>query len=458
MILLQEFIDFIREEDLFHKKDELLLAVSGGVDSVVLCELCKQAGFNFIIAHCNFLLREEESERDEIFVRSLGERYGVNVLIRKFDTKKFGEENKLSIQVAARELRYKWFREIIDQGFNQKGPKYIVTAHHANDNIETVLMNFFKGTGILGIRGIVPKQGRLVRPLLFAKKAALIDFANHNKLDYVEDSSNFADKYTRNDFRNQLMPAVQKVFPDVQENLIKNIQRFREIEYLYLQAIHQHKNKLLELKGNEIHIPALKLKKTVPLKTVLYEIIREYGFTANQTGEVIDLIDSESGKYIQSASFRVIKNRNWLIISPNKTRDSRLIVINEENHKIEFETGFLEFKEMQAANSQLSTSASIAQLDAGELRFPLLLRKIKQGDYFYPLGMQKKKKLNRFLSDLKLSLTEKENTWVLEMNKKIIWVIGKRIDNRFRLTGKTERVLQVSFILDDGKKHQTTPA
>jgi len=457
MNLLKKFTDFIKKENLFQPKDKLLLAVSGGVDSVVLCELCKLAGFDFVIAHCNFQLRGEESKRDEQFVRELTKKYNVEIFVKKFDTEKYAEENKLSIQVAARELRYGWFNQIVNgqlsmvnshAGFIRHSPltiHHILTAHHANDNIETLLINFFKGSGINGLRGILPKHGNIIRPLLFAKKEELIEFAKENNLSYVEDSSNVSDKYTRNYFRNQLIPSVQKVFPQVEDNLLNNIQRFKDIETLYQQSIELHKKKLLEKKGEEIHIPVLKLFKSDPLPTIVYEIIKDFGFTSNQTEDVIKLLNSDSGKYVQSHTHKIIKNRNWLIITSSLTTVAENILIEEEDKVVEFLNGKLEMKQISAAGYKLSGSESIAQLDSDEIKFPLLLRKWKQGDYFYPLGMKKKKKLSRFFIDQKLSLTEKENIWMLEMNKKIIWIVGKRIDERFKITPKTKNILKISL-------------
>ncbi|HEY8689742.1 MAG TPA: tRNA lysidine(34) synthetase TilS [Chitinophagaceae bacterium] len=441
MHLLQKFTDFIKKENLFQAKDRLLLAVSGGVDSVVLCELCKQAGFDFVIAHCNFQLREDESGRDEQFVRELAKKYSSEIFVKKFETEKYAEQNKLSIQVAARELRYEWFNSLIGDEI-----KYILTAHHANDNIETLLMNFFKGTGINGLQGILPKQANVIRPLLFAKKEEFLEFAKENGLSYVEDSSNASDKYTRNYFRNQLIPSIQKVFPQVEENLINNIQRFTEIQTLYQQSIDLHKKKLLEKKGEEIHIPVFKLLKSQPLATIVYEIVKDFGFTSNQTDEVIKLLKSDSGKYVQSPRHRVLKNRNWLIVTPVNTEISENILIEEKDKEIKFLSGKLEIKKALVAVYKLSANENIAQLDADEITFPLLLRKWKQGDYFYPLGMNKKKKLSRFFIDQKMSMTEKENTWVIEMNKKIVWVVGKRIDNRFKITGKTKNILLISLL------------
>jgi len=442
MDLLQRFKKNIQKEDLFHEKDKLLLAVSGGVDSVVLCELCKQAGYDFAIAHCNFQLRDEDSERDEKFVSELADQYKVDFHVVKFDTKSFAKERKLSTQEAARELRYSWFEEIRKKNSYQ----YIITAHHADDNIETVLMNFFRSTGIKGVRGIEPKHGFIVRPLLFAYRSELEEFLQANKLNFVADYTNQQDDYTRNYFRNQVIPFIEKSFPEVKENILSNIIRFREVELLYQQAVDLHKKKLIEVKGNEIHIPVLKLKKAEPLHSIVYEIIKEYGFSSSQTDEVITLLDSESGKYVQSSSHRIIKNRKWLIIAPNEAEKTDIIIIDGPG-TWQFAIGNLQIETTTTSNFKPQTTNTHACLDADEIKFPLLLRKWKQGDYFYPLGMKKKKKLSRFFIDQKLSKTDKEKVWVLEMDKKIIWVVGYRIDDRFKITDKTKTVLKITSSL-----------
>lgn len=451
MNLLQKFQNSIKQQNLFHPKDKLLLAVSGGVDSVVLCELCKQAGYNFSIVHCNFQLRGEESERDESFVRSLGIKYKVEVLVKKFDTEKYAIENKAGIQEAARNLRYSWFAGLVGsqaQNSEQKTLNYLLTAHHANDSVETLLMNFFKGTGIRGLQGILPKHDLLpfvIRPLLFAKKEELIDFATQNKLAFVEDSSNESEKYTRNYFRNQIMPSLKKVYPTVEDNLIDNLQRLRDIELLYRQSIELHKKKLLEKKAEEYHIPVMKLKKTEPLATIIYEIIRDFNFSSQQVNDVIHLLESESGKYIQSSTHRIIKNRNWLIISPNQTQAAQHILIEDNEKEIIFEVGRLQIEVIHSDKKTPEAAREIACLDSKNIQFPILLRKWKISDYFYPLGMNKKKKLARFFIDQKLSKTDKEKVWVLEMDKKIVWVVGFRIDERFKITDQTKKILRIGL-------------
>ncbi len=464
MNLTERFLQYIKQYDLFLSKDKLLLAVSGGVDSVVLCELCLQAGFDFVIAHCNFQLRGDESDQDENFVRELGKKYNKEVLVKRFDTKGYSTEHKVSTQVAARELRYSWFYELLattpaapsaslrrPKDSRLPTPDLLLTAHHSDDNIETVLMNFFKGTGIAGLRGILPKQGKIIRPLLNFRKEELLEFARANNLSWVEDSSNATDKYSRNYFRQQIIPLVQKIYPKADEIMLDNIQRFKDTELLYRQAIHQHKKKLLELKGNEIHIPVLKLQKSEPLYSIVYEIIKEYNFTSHQTNEVIGLLSSESGKYVKSSTHRIIRNRSWLIIAPAATEKADTILIEEGISSIQTAGFRLDFLKLNTtdlltgqAGSRLPTPDSIAILDMQQFNFPLLLRRWKAGDYFYPLGMKKKKKLSRFFIDQKLSKTEKENSWVLESDKKILWVIGHRIDDRFKITDHTTDILQVT--------------
>lgn len=442
MSLLENFVQYIKKENLFQSADKLLIAVSGGLDSVVLCNLCRQAKYDFAIAHCNFKLRGDFSDSDALFVQALAKELNVPYFTTSFDTIAVAKESKKGLEETARDLRYDWFNTIAAQNNYTK----ILTAHHADDNIETVAMNFFRGTGIKGLRGILPKNGAVIRPLLFARRAALEGFAKSNNIGFVTDHTNAENDYTRNNFRNTILPLVNKNFPEAGENILKNIQRFTEVEILYRQSIDLHLKKLLVVKGNEVHIPILKLQKTKPLATVFFEIIKDYGFTAHQTQEALNLLDSETGKYIQSNSYRIIKNRNWLIIAPVESEQAINILVEEKDKKITFESGVLQLEHFNKDAVVIANDASIAMLDADVIKFPLLLRKWKQGDYFYPLGMAKKKKLGRFLNDLKLSITQKENIWVIEMDKKIIWITGKRIDDRFKIKPSTKAILKLTYL------------
>ena len=439
-MLLSRFVRNIVEKRLFSPTDRLLLAVSGGVDSVVLCDLCRSAGFSFEIAHVNFQLRGEDSVLDECFVKGLAEHYRVPFHLKKADTAGYDDSHKVSVQVAARQLRYQWFNELLENG-----PRYLLTAHHADDNVETVLMNFFRGTGITGLRGMVAKHDNIVRPLLFASKKEIIDHAKEKKLSWREDISNASDKYSRNYFRNAVIPMVYKIFPEVESNLAHNISRFAGVEELYLQAVDLHKKKLLELKGNEVHIPVLKLKKISPLHTVLFEVINKYNFTPHQLNEVIHLLDGEQGSFVQSPTHRIIKNRNWLIIAPKQTENAVHIIIGDGDKEVNFPGGVMKMENGTSDLIHFAIDAQVAELDHRRIKFPLLLRKWKAGDYFYPLGMKKKKKVSRFLIDQKLSRTDKEKLYVLESDKKICWVVGMRIDERFKITASTTKVLKISY-------------
>jgi tRNA(Ile)-lysidine synthase len=442
MNLQASFKSFINKNHLFSTKDRLLVAVSGGVDSIVLSHLCKAAGFDFSIAHCNFQLRNAESEGDATFVTTFAAQLNVPFFTKKFDTEKYAADNKVSIQVAARELRYSWFAELMKENDNK-----LLTAHHADDNIETILMNFFKGSGINGLKGILPKHEHIVRPLLFATKEDIVAYAHEHTLSYREDSSNASDKYTRNYFRNQLIPGLQQIFPQVKENLMNNAIRFREINTIYESAISATKKSLITKVGNEWHIPVLKLVKTPALHTVLYEIIKDFSFSPAQAEEVLKLLESESGKYVQSSTHRILHNRKWLIISPLAEMDHTIYLLEQKDDSVVFPLGKLEKKNV--ALQKIDPEVSMAQLSARNIVYPLIIRKWKQGDYFYPLGMQKKKKLSRFFIDQKLSLNQKENTWVVESDKRIIWIINHRIDNRFKadINSQTADTLVLRLVL-----------
>ncbi|HEX8460137.1 MAG TPA: tRNA lysidine(34) synthetase TilS [Segetibacter sp.] len=443
MNLQEKFIQQLKKTSSVQKQHKQLLAVSGGVDSVVLCDLMFAAGYDFIIAHCNFLLRGEESERDDLFVRSLADKYKKEIFVARFDTKEYATKNKLSTQVAARDLRYNWFKQL---AFEEKRAVNIVTAHHADDNIETVAMNFFRGTGLKGLIGMDVTFKEIFRPLLNFRKSEILAYAKEKNLSFVEDSSNSSSNYTRNYFRNELIPAISKVFPNVEENILKNIQRLSEVEQVYNEAINQFKLKLIEYKGKEEHIAIIKLQKQKSFRTILWEIIKEKAFSAAQVDEVIKLMDADNGSFIESETHRIIKNRRWLIITESVKEEENLHLVITENDKIiRFAGTELEIKKsIPVEHFTISSDKKIGAFDAAEIHFPLLLRRWKQGDYFYPLGLNKKKKVSKFFIDQKLSKTDKEKIWVIEMNKKIIWVVGQRLDDRFKIEASTKEVLKIT--------------
>lgn len=444
----RNFAPFLR------KGDTVLLAASGGLDSTVLAHLFKAHQIPFVLAHMNFQLRGAESVRDEQFVRELAKKLEVEVLVKQEDTKAYAASHQLSTQEAARDLRYNWFAALMQQeplpvqGMPIKGSGavvFTVTAHHADDSVETLLMHFFRGTGIEGLRGIpaMHREKKIIRPLLPFTREQLEKFAADNQLQFVTDSSNLSSDYTRNYFRNQLIPQLQEVFPNVKENLLHNTERLSEAAVLYKQAVQLQLDKLMEKRGNEIHIPVLKWHKTEPLQTITWEMIRPYGFSAAQTREVMKLAEAANGSTVASVTHRIIRNRAWLIIAPLAAEKARYILIEREG-VVPFEEGSLTVKLVDRGDV-MHAEPGVEWLDADKISFPLLLRKWKAGDYFYPLGMTKKKKLSKFFIDVKLSKIQKEAAWVLETNQKIICVPGLRIDNRFKYTDATRKLLKLTY-------------
>jgi len=422
----------------------LIVAVSGGVDSMVLLDLLCKSGAAVTVAHCNFQLRGAESNRDEYFVRSLENDYDIPVLVKKFDTANYAATQKKGIQEAARDLRYAWFAELLA---GSEHPSFLLTAHQADDNIETLLIHFFRGTGIQGLTGIPEADfnNRILRPLLFAKREEVLEYAMQQGISWVEDASNASVKYTRNHVRHHLLPQAKELFSGAEDNLLNNIERFKEVEILYNQSVSLHKQKMLEQKGTEWQVPVLKWKKAVPQQTLTWEIIRPFSFSSAQVTEVIKLLDAANGSFIRSSTHRIIKNRNWMIIAPVLSEQAQHIIIEATDKKIAFENGTLSFEMLPAMHAAIDSSNMVALMDASRLEYPLLLRKCKQGDYFYPLGMKKKKKLSKFFIDQKLSRTQKEKVWVLESNKRIAWITGLRIDDRFKITAATRNAVRIQL-------------
>ncbi len=478
----QQFENILLNKFRVTRDTPLLLAISGGLDSVVLLHMLELGKFNYALAHVNYGLRGEESDGDEEFVKQLSVQYNRKLHVLRLE-KKQSQSNSLhkenlpeapasspdpdqevvnpatfpkekGIQETARQIRYNWFETLLDE-FYPDGK--ILTAHHADDSVETMLFNFFRGTGLAGLKGIPAKNARILRPLLNFTRNELAEYAGLHLLNYRVDSSNLTDKYTRNYFRNQVIPMVSKVLPGADQQLYHNLQRFEQSYQLYEQSVIRHKKRLMEFRGLEIHIPARKLLLTEPLETIVYEIIRNYGFHPAQTSEVIALCDSETGKFIPSDTHRILKNRNWLIISPLSNPESATVFTIEEDDEIvstpgyDFHISLNEWKTNSATQTEskdpkIQSSPDIAQLDTKHIKFPLIIRKWKAGDYFYPLGMKKKKKVARFLIDQKLSLTQKEKIYVIESDKKILWVAGQRIDDRFKITNSTTKVLKIRMI------------
>lgn len=445
MNLQDNFLGYIKDYKLFTNKQNLLLAVSGGLDSMVLLDLCFKAGFNISVAHCNFNLRGGESDGDAAFVEEVCHKNSIPFYLKNFDTKDYATSHKVSTQVAARELRYKWFQDLLDEiKINTGTPAFCLTAHHANDDIETLLMNFFKGTGMAGLKGMLPVQNKIIRPILFAERKELEDYARENNIAYREDSSNAENKYTRNYFRNELIPSLEIIYPQVIENLKNNLQRFKAANEIYEEAIEKKLAKLMQHKEATIEIAIPTLENNVGKDALVFELAKKFNFKAAQVESLKSLLTSETGKFILSSTHRILKNRKWLIISPLENEIETIFIIKESDSSVIFGEAELIIKREQAP-IKIDSNSSIAQLSAKEIKFPLLLRKRKAGDYFYPLGMKKKKKISKYLSDLKLSVFQKENIWLLESDKKILWVVGHTIDDRFKIKPTSTDILTLAL-------------
>jgi tRNA(Ile)-lysidine synthase len=446
MSLFHDFTAHYRDQDLMRSGDPLLLAVSGGLDSVVLTWLCKQAGFNCIIAHCNFQLRAEESDRDEQFVRELGASLNIPFHVERFDTLQYADQHSCSVQEAARELRYAWFSELSATEKLNDQERLILTAHHASDNAETVLMHFVRGTGLTGLAGIPARHGKIRRPLLPFTRNVIQQYAKEEGLTFVEDSSNAAEKYTRNYFRQTIIPSIGKVFPAVESNLLDNITRFKETGALYDQLVEGLRKKTGRTKGREWHVPAKQLL-AFKNRALVYAFYSPYGFGEKQVDEILKLAVSGSGKYIQSPDgrYRIIHHRHWLITAPIESTEAANYILERAGEVIRFGDQLIETKLSDATGKIPAGDENTVHVDADVAVFPLLIRKWKTGDYFYPLGMRKKKKLSRFFIDQKLSKTEKEKTWVLESAQRVAWVMGQRIDDRMKITASTKNILTVTI-------------
>jgi tRNA(Ile)-lysidine synthase len=417
----------------------VMLAVSGGKDSMVMADLFLKSSITFSVAHCNFGLRAEASDLDEQLVADWCK--GNNIVFHsvKFDTKQKASEWKKGTQETARGLRYEWFEKIRVKNKYAK----VVTAHHANDNVETLLINLFKGTGISGLHGILAVNGHVIRPLLFADRDMVDTYAIEYNVPYRDDASNASDDYLRNAVRHNLVPVIKDLFPGAVNNVNESIMRFGEAEQLYKKAVAHERKKLLEKRGQDHYIPILKLRRHEPLSTICYELLRPFGFSSAQVPHVLELLTSTSGHFIFSETHRIIRDRDFLIITTKPTITADLISVDAVPCTIDTGKYVFSFSEQEKPKS-IPTDVNEAWLDMKGIEFPILLRKWRAGDYFYPLGMKmKKKKVSRLLVDEKVPLHEKEDLRILECSKRVAWVSGIRIDERYKIKDNTEKVLVV---------------
>jgi len=441
--MLEKLRVHIEQNLAFLSDKKLLLAVSGGIDSMILVDTFHKLGLNIGLAHCNFNLRNKSSDKDEQFVIDTANKLNIPVFNISFDTKQYASKHQVSIQMAARDLRYQWFRKILlEQQYD-----YILTAHHKDDVIETFLINFSRGTGLGGLTGIPIINNEIVRPLLPFSRNDINVYAAKNKLTWREDKSNTDIKYLRNKIRHKVTPVFKELNPSFIESFTQTLCNLNESKSFIDQQIEQIKTSIVSSKDDTLTINIEALKKQGSEKFILREILKEYQFT--QWDDVHKLLSAQSGKFITSATHRLLKNRDELILSEIITEGSSSFQIKEDTKKIKKPFG-LKIKSITAEkllklqNNPKSALHKI-HIDSDSISFPLTLRKWQHGDIFYPFGMHGKKKLSKFFKDEKMSVLEKENTWVLCSKDRIIWVVGKRLDDRFKIKESTKNGLKITL-------------
>lgn len=437
--MLKKFEKYYQKNELFAKTDQILLTVSGGRDSVAMVNLFHQTKLNFGIAHCNFKLRGKEADKDEKFVKDLAKKLNVPFYTVLFNTHEFADENKISTQMAARELRYSWFEEIRTKNNYQ----FIATAHHKNDVAETLLINLTKGTGLSGLHGIAVKNGKIIRPLLCFNRNEINEFVESNKIKFREDKSNAETNYVRNKIRHNIIPELEKINPSFIETIFKETQQFEELEQLLETKVNEDKKKCFLVQHGNIEADIPKLIQLNPLKTYLFYFLKPYGFNADEVIDVINSLKRQSGKKFLSSTHQLIKDRNKLIISTLQKEEKKEFSIEKlqdfSQLPFQLKAEILLKKKLKLIKKE----KNYAYLDADKIKFPFTIRKWKTGDKFKPFGMKGVKKLSDFFIDEKFSLLEKENIWLLLSNNKIVWVVGHRMDDDFKLTEKTQQILQL---------------
>jgi tRNA(Ile)-lysidine synthase len=431
---------YIEEKKLFSSNDMILLTVSGGIDSMVMLHLVKQLGITFGVAHCNFQLRGQESEEDALFVKTSVEMMNVPFYMARFETTAFADENHLSIQMAARELRYTWFENIR----KTQGYDYIATAHNANDSVETFFINLSRGCGADGLTGIKPRTGNIIRPLLFASRDQIIQYSKKKGVSFREDSSNNTDKYLRNFIRHNVLPVLDEAHSNFRKGIQTTMQNLTDSQITFNYLVEKTKKEIVSENNEVISVDIARLHEMPRPSSFLWEIISSYSFNRDTCFEIAESLTAQSGKIFLSPTHRLIKDRSHLLITKLQKNEMGIFYLEADN--VPADTPVKLSLKIEEFNSQtiIARDSRIAMVDYETLQWPLILRKWKQGDYFAPLGMENLKKVSDFLIDQKLSIYEKENTWVLESGNRIVWIVGRRIDHRFRIKETTRRVLIIA--------------
>ena len=434
MLPQQDFKDYIIQNALFTDQQKILLTVSGGKDSVLMAHLFKLSGYDFGIAHCNFNLRADESQRDESFVRMLSATLEVPFYVAHFQTKEYAAEHNISTQMAARALRYEWFERVrIENGYD-----YIAVAQHQDDAIETVLLNLTRGTGIAGLHGILPKREKLVRPMLFLTRDKIDKMISEHHIDFVEDSSNLSTNYARNKIRLKVIPHLKEINPNFEHTFEQNIQRFSETEEVLQQVISTLKQEIFVDRNGSTHLSIKKVASLEPRRLLLFELLRPFGFSEHTVADLIAALSKQSGTSFYSNTHRIVVDREDLIISEIADQEQPLVFIHDAELTVPLIDNQLIITAANGAYFELSGNK--AYVDADKLIYPLIVRYRQEGDKFMPMGMTTFKKLSNFLIDEKVPLTEKDKIpLLLNGNGEIMWVAGLRQDNRYKVNSTTKK-------------------
>ena len=434
--MLEEFHKHIQENFAPLVENRFLMAVSGGVDSVVLAHLCHRLKLNFALAHCNFQLRGEESDNDENFVKDHANKWGVQFHVSRFDTIGYINREKVSLQVAARDLRYAWFERLMQKfGYDR-----LVTAHHLDDNLETFLINLSRGTGLGGLTGIPENTDSIARPLLAFSRQRIMEYAKSENLQWREDGSNEDTKYLRNKIRHELVPKLKRLHPTFLENFEMTIDQLKGSDLLIQNYIQGLKTEIFVQEGEVIHIPIKKLRQLNPVQPHLYEFFKGYGFTA--WNDIYGLLSATSGKEVRSKTHRLLKDRTELLLTKLEDAKKEVFYISETTKLLEFP---VQLSIDQVDNYEKANTQDILYIDKKALKYPLMLRKWQEGDYFYPMGMDGRKKVSKFFKDEKMDKFSKERQWLLFSNNQLVWILGKRGDERFKVSDTTESILKLTL-------------
>ena len=435
MLPVKQFTDFIEQNKLFNPTGKVLAAVSGGMDSVLMAHLLKAAGYNFSIAHCNFQLRGDDALADQQFCKNLAQQLSVAFYTINFDTADYAANHKISIQMAARDLRYQWFQQVKQQHTYD----VIALAHHQNDTIETILLNLTRGTGIAGLHGILPKKGDLVRPLLFINRDEIQQLIQQNELEYVEDSSNSSIKYARNKIRHEVIPKLKELNPGLERTFESNLQHFRDMEKLLELRLSEIKKGLLIQQADEIHLSIDAVKKLEPKRLLLFNLLQSYGFNETVIDDLIASLDKHSGRIFESLGYRMILDRENIILTKKMDQPVET-TIDQNDHEVDYNNYKITLLHDDSPLI-VKDNPSAVSIDADLLVYPLTIRAWQQSDCFYPLGMKTKKKLSDYFIDQKIPVHQKTQIPLLvNGNGDIIWIAGYRSSEHYKVSKNTKKV------------------